>query len=118
MNIFRRRRKAKPQATKAEPGAPVIEQLHRTDAMRPATPWTKLLDLPRMLTELVGVFKDPRGKMSSKRFGAGALIAAGIALVTDASSQVPPGSVWPGFGLCALGVVLFALTRWEPGGDQ
>lgn len=88
-------------------------------AMPAGNPIPALLNVPGMLGELVAIFRDNRGKMSSKRFGAGALVAAGIALVNTGSlDDGNPAQFWGGLGLCALGVILFGLTRWEPTGDQ
>lgn len=51
--------------------------------------------------------------MSSKRFGAGALVATGIALVDAGAQSGSNMHFYGGLALCGLGVVLFGLTRWE-----
>ena len=73
----------------------------------------ELLALGPIIPKLVELFRDNRGKMSSKRFGAGALVAAGIALVSAGAEQDSGPHFWGGLGLCAMGVILFGLTRME-----
>lgn len=89
------------------------EQQHAPDAprLRPALP--RLLDAINVLPRILEIFRDNRGKMSSKRFGAGAMVAAGIALVDAGAEQGSGMHFYGGLALCALGVVLFGLTRWE-----
>jgi len=80
-----------------------------------------ILSALNVLPKIMEIFKDNRGKMSSKRFGAGALVASGIALVTDGAEKGAPVYYWCGLALCGMGVVLFAFTRWDgaiPPGDQ
>lgn len=95
----------------------------RDPGSAPATPQgtplvPRVLDAINILPRILEVFKDNRGKMSSKRFGAGALVAAGIALVDAGASTMQPMQFWGGLALCGMGVVLFGLTRWEGGKDE
>lgn len=75
----------------------------------------ELLEIGPLIPKFLEIFKDNRGKMSSKRFGAGALVAAGIAMVGAGADANNGLQFWGGFGLCFLGVVLFGLTRWDGG---
>ena len=75
----------------------------------------ELYELGPLIPRILDVFKDNRGKMSSKRFGAGALVSAGIALVDAGAQAANTWQFYGGLGLCGLGVVLFGLTRWEGG---
>lgn len=78
-------------------------------------PFRSLITAWNSLPRLLDVLKDNRGKMSSKRFGAGALVASGIALVNAGADDGSGMHFYGGLALAALGVVLFALTRYEPG---
>lgn len=73
----------------------------------------ELFTVGPLIPKLLDIFKDNRGKMSSRRFGAGALVASGIALVSTGAEMESAWYLYPGLGLCGLGVVLFGLTRWD-----
>lgn len=73
----------------------------------------ELFTIGPLIPKLMEVFQDNKGKMSSRRFGAGALVASGIALVTTGAEMESAWHLYPGLGLCGLGVVLFGLTRWD-----
>jgi len=70
-----------------------------------------------VVRDVSGLLKDNKGKMSSKRFGAGALVAAGIALLNEGAAAEAPMQFWGGIACMVLGVALFGLTRWEPGAN-
>lgn len=91
------------------------KQRQSLDESKPGGPpfLPKLFDAINVLPRILEVFKDNRGKMSSKRFGAGALVASGIALVTSGAEQDRAVYYWCGLALCGMGVVLFGLTRWD-----
>lgn len=123
MGIFNRKAKAKatPQHVDQlhkEPGTKAQADIHK-DAPKAIRKLARipilgeLLALGPLIPKLVELFRDNRGKMSSKRFGAGALVAAGIALVSAGAEQDSGPHFWGGFGLCAMGVILFGLTRME-----
>lgn len=78
----------------------------------------ELFTIGPLLPKLFDLLRDNRGKMSSKRFGAGALVASGIVLVNAGAETDTPVQYWCGLGLCTLGVVLFALTRFEWTNEQ
>lgn len=73
----------------------------------------ELFTIGPLIPKLMDVFRDNKGKMSSRRFGAGALVASGIALVSTGADLKSALHLYPGLGLCGLGVVLFGLTRWD-----
>lgn len=79
-----------------------------------------IMDTLNIVPRILEIFKDNRGKMSSKRFGAGALVASGIVLVDAGTGTNTPVQYWCGLVLCGLGVVLFGLTRfeWKGGGPD
>lgn len=128
MSIFKRKRK--PSAATPEPAASNFEELHRP--VVPAAPKPKvarvlgsipilgeLYHLGPVIPKLLELLKDNKGKMSSKRFGAGALVASGIVMVQTGAENANPWQFYGGMALCGCGVVLFGLTRWEPGnGDD
>lgn len=119
MGIFNRKAKAKatPQHVDQlhkEPAADIHKDAPKAISKLARIPILgELLALGPLIPKLVEVFKDNRGKMSSKRFGAGALVAAGIALVSAGAEQDSGPHFWGGLGLCAMGVILFGLTRME-----
>jgi len=66
----------------------------------------KFLPLTDIVNGLLGVLRDPNGKISSKRAGAGALVVSGIAFLEEGNN---PAAI-----IClATAVVLFALTKWD-----
>jgi hypothetical protein len=66
-----------------------------------------LVPIGRILDNITSVIRDPNGKLSSKRAGAGALVVAGINFL--ANGQRTEGIIALGF---ALG--LFFLTKYDP----
>ncbi len=127
MPLFKRKR----ASSAAQPGdtagniAPVSDerrQVPPSDALRDhATPtqeglqtkslWARIIPVGDIINGILGVLKDPNGKISSKRAGAGALVAAGIGFLTD-------GKLWEG-GIClGFATLLFGLTKWEGGTPQ
>lgn len=68
-----------------------------------------------LLGNLTDIFKDRDGRMSSKRFGAGACVAAGIALLTSAAQTSSSWAFASGFVCLLAGVALFYGTRMEWG---
>jgi hypothetical protein len=91
-------------------------ELHTTQssepkALRASIGWITIV--PDFLRSITSLLRDHKGKMSSRRMGAGALVTAGIALVikgTDLDSGI---HIFSGFILCALGIVLFIFTRLD-----
>lgn len=75
----------------------------------------ELFTVGPLIPKLAEIFQNKDGRMSSKRMGAGAFVVAGIALVNDGAANGNTFQFWGGMGLCAMGVVLFALTRWDGG---
>lgn len=113
-NPFKRRRV--PPAPELAPDPGKVEELLRDQrpvvvpVVATGLPWGAIADVWRNLTALL---RDNRGKMSSKRFGAGALIYYGIYLTIQGSTAQNNSQLFGGCFLCLLGVVLFALTRLE-----
>lgn len=66
----------------------------------------KFINVGEIIKGITGVIRDPNGKISSKRAGAGALIIAGIDFLHR--DQMPPAIV-----CFATAVALFALTKWD-----
>lgn len=66
-----------------------------------------------IVRDITGVIRDPNGKISSKRAGAGACVAAAIALLstgTATGTQLTSACI-----LLGAGLALYALTKF--GGD-
>lgn len=107
MPLFRRRKPA--NAPMNDP-----ELVHRIAPEPAAAPvrmgLARFLPIGDIIKGITGVLRDPNGKISSKRAGAGALITAGIYfLETD---RMPPGIV-----CLATATALFVLTKWD-GSDR
>lgn len=104
MPLFRRRRKA------TEPTAPLSdpELLHRLPAQPVAAKsgLLRLLPIGDIIKGITGVLRDPNGKISSKRAGAGALVTAGIYFLDG--GNLPAGVVCLSFA-----TALFFLTKWD-----
>jgi hypothetical protein len=75
-------------------------------AMRAGTPLLKLLPIADIIKGITGVLRDPNGKISSKRAGAGALVAAGITFLAE--DKMPAGITCLVAAIC-----LFVLTKWD-----
>lgn len=112
---FLRKRRV-PSEPELVPDPARVEELMRDHHMEKlpmvanGLPWASIADIWRNLTMLL---RDNRGKMSSKRFGAGALISAGTYLTIQGSSNQNDSQLYAGCFLCLLAVILFALTRLE-----
>lgn len=100
----------------------------RSNAPKPekvASPYSKipiigeLFEIGPLIPKIAQLFQNKDGRMSSKRMGAGAFVVAGITLVNTGAEQGNSMQFWGGMALCGMGVVLFALTRWDGGrGDD
>jgi hypothetical protein len=66
----------------------------------------KFMPIGDIIKGITGIIRDPNGKISSKRAGAGALIVAGLEFLSQ--DKMPPAIV-----CFATAVALFALTKWE-----
>lgn len=104
MGIFKRRRKA----TDITPlNDQELAERIAADAPQPMrTGLLKLLPFRDIIKGITDVIRDPNGKISSKRAGAGALITAGIYFLE--ADRLQPGIVCLGFALA-----LFFLTKWD-----
>lgn len=71
---------------------------------------TKLLPIGRIVDQVAGIIRDPNGKLSSRRAGAGALVVAGITFL-DA------GRHFEAITCLVFASFLFLLVKW-PGTDQ
>lgn len=105
--------KKRAAATAAKPvpdPASLIETLQpaepTTNAMRPGS-IARLLPIGRIIEHLFGVLRDPNGKISSKRAGAGALVTAGIYFLDR--GDIPAGIV-----CLVAAILLFFLTKYDP----
>jgi hypothetical protein len=102
MPLFRRRK-----ATQTAP----LSDPELVDRITPAPLQAKagllrFLPIGDIIKGITGVLRDPNGKISSKRAGAGALVTAGIYFLD--SDRMAPGVVCLGFALA-----LFFLTKWD-----
>lgn len=78
--------------------------------MRPGIGLLKFIPFEKAFTGLFSLLRDPNGKISSKRAGAGALVTAGIAMLLSAQD----GWRFAGGCVCvAAAVVLFYFTKLE-----
>jgi hypothetical protein len=104
MGIFNRRRKAtNPPLNDAE----LLDRLPKEAAPIAAkSGLLRLLPIGDIIKGITGVLRDPNGKISSKRAGAGALITSGIYFLD--AGHMPNGIVCLSFALA-----LFILTQWE-----
>lgn len=113
MGLFNRKRRERTEAPLNDP-----ELATRVDALRDQAPTPparvagsgllRLLPIGDLIKGITGVLRDPNGKISSKRAGAGALVVAGIAFLAD--DKLPAGIVCLVFACC-----LFFLTKWDHG---
>ena len=117
MGLFRKRQRATPPAPPVDRDT-LIDAM-RDHATRPeAMPPTKsgllkFLPIGDIIRSITSIIKDPNGKISSKRAGAGACIVAAIAFLDKEPSNLPAA--------CALlitAMVLFFLTKWDPTPEQ
>ena len=67
----------------------------------------RIVPVGRIVDQLASIIRDPNGKMSSKRAGAGALVVAGIAFLNE--GRTPEAIISLLFALA-----LFALTKFPP----
>lgn len=90
------------------------DQRTPTQAMPPAKAGLlKFLSIGDIIRSLTSIIKDPNGKISSKRAGAGALIVAGIAFLDADPMKLPAACA------CFItAMVLFFLTKWDPTPEQ
>lgn len=104
MPIFRRRNRS----TTPEPP---LNDLERLAPDLPAEPVrsgiARWLPIGDMLHAITGVLRDPNGKISSKRAGAGALVTAGIYFLDR-------GELPAGITCLAFATALFFLTKFDP----
>lgn len=104
MPLFRRRKSAD-TAPLSDP-----ELVHRITPdpapMKAKGGLLRLLPIGDIIKGITGVLRDPNGKISSKRAGAGALVTAGIYFLD--TDRMAPGVVCLGFALA-----LFFLTKWD-----
>lgn len=106
LRIFRRRK-----AEQAPPPAPGYVQ--PTSGYMPPEPprigigstIAKVLPIGRIIDQVASILRDPNGKLSSRRAGAGALVVAGIAFLGE-------GKHFEGIACLAFGTLLFALVKW------
>lgn len=99
--MFKRKPKPQPPADR--------QQLADMMARQPITPKAgiaKLLPFGEIIKGITGVLRDPNGKISSKRAGAGALVTAGIYFLEQ--GQLPAGITCLGFA-----TALFFLTKFD-----
>lgn len=105
MPLFRRRRKATDTAPLSDP-----ELVHRitpdAEPVKAKSGLLRLLPIGDIIKGITGILRDPNGKISSKRAGAGALVTAGIYFMD--SDRMAPGVVCLGFALA-----LFFLTKFD-----
>ena len=92
------------------------DQATHVEALQPAEPRTgamlpggigRFLPIGRIIDGLVGILRDPNGKISSKRAGAGALVTAGILFLDQ--GKTPAGIV-----CLVAAILLFFLTKYDP----
>ena len=109
-NIFRKRTAAPPKGEVLDPAThinafqPAASGKH---AMLAGTGIFRFLPIGKVIDGLIGILRDPNGKISSKRAGAGALVVAGIAYVGD------PATFQAGIVCLVASVLLFALTKFD-----
>lgn len=75
----------------------------------------ELLQIGPLIPKVAEIFQNKEGRMSSKRMGAGAFTVSGIALVNSGATMGNTMQFWGGMALCAMGVILWGLTRWDGG---
>jgi len=86
--------------------ASLPEQVAPTRPLRSGSPLLKFLPIGDIIRSITGVLRDPNGKISSKRAGAGALVAAGITFLAE--DKMPAGITCLVAAIC-----LFVLTKWD-----
>lgn len=67
----------------------------------------RFLPIGKLIDGLVSILRDPNGKISSKRAGAGALVTAGIYFLDR--DQLPAGIT-----CLVAAILLFFLTKYDP----
>jgi hypothetical protein len=106
MGLFKKRT----AATEQQPDPDTLEDALRDHATPPkaglASGLFKFLPIGELIKGITGIIRDPNGKISSKRAGAGALVVAGIDLLYQ--GQMPAAIV-----CLVTAVALFALTKWD-----
>ncbi|MBS1942494.1 MAG: hypothetical protein JST38_16620 [Bacteroidetes bacterium] len=103
MSIFKKRNTEGAEGSKPLAKIPIIGEL---------------FEIGPLIPKIAELFQNKNGRMSSKRMGAGAFVVAGIALVNAGAAEGNKMQFWGGIALCGMGVVLFALTRWDGGRDD
>jgi hypothetical protein len=107
----RRKRTGAPQDSSVLDPTTHIETLQPAEshqrAMRAGSGLLRILPIGDLLKGLFSILKDPNGKISSKRAGAGALVVAGITYVAD------PVTFQAGIVCLVASVLLFALTKFD-----
>lgn len=109
----RKRQPAAPTGPAVRDQAPtlrtVVDQLRELppvpQAAPAASPLLKLLPIGKLIEGLVSIVRDPNGKLSSRRAGAGALIVAGIGFLSE-------GKHFEGVACLAFATIIFALVKW------
>lgn len=120
---FKRKTKSSPAAPPQDANgdqAPhtleVVDQLRDRQLLPPqparltTSPLLKLLPMGKLIEGLVSIVRDPNGKLSSRRAGAGALIVAGIGFLAE-------GRHFEGVASLAFATIIFALVKWT-GNDR
>jgi hypothetical protein len=106
MGLFKKRGTTAQQ----QPDPATLESALRDQATPPkavlASGLFKFMPIGDIIKGITGVLRDPNGKISSKRAGAGALIVAGLEFLSQ--DKMPPAIV-----CFATAVALFALTKWD-----
>lgn len=104
MPIFRKRTKA------TEPplnDSTILDRLPAGPDPAPRTGIARWLPIGDIVQGITGILRDPNGKISSKRAGAGALVTAGIYFLDR--GELPAGITCLGFA-----TALFFLTKFDP----
>ena len=111
MGLFNRKRTERTDAPLTDPQladrVEALRDLEHQETARPAGGGLlRILPIGELIKSITGVLRDPNGKISSKRAGAGALVVAGITFLSE--DKLPAGITCLGFACC-----LFFLTKWD-----
>jgi hypothetical protein len=109
MPLFKRR--IRPAASPAPPEPDNGYRPHVPEPMKALPGIAKLLPIGDIIKGITGVLRDPNGKISSKRAGAGAFTVASITFLGA-------GDRFSGIACMVGAIVLFALTKWEGSGPE
>jgi|GEM_PF-4588401 len=78
----------------------------------------ELSQIGPLIPKVIDIFSDKSGRMSSKRMGAGGLTIAGITMVQTGAATHDRYQFFGGIALCGMALVLWYLTRFEPGAND